>query len=71
MESDPTIGNAADEAGLVGEDKAAEEEPESPQIDEDGQSRATDEETETPSMEGDHESTNQPDYTSASNPSAA
>jgi hypothetical protein len=71
MESDPTIGNAADEAGLVGEDKAAEEEPESQQIDEDGQSRVTDEETETPPVEGDDESTDQPDYTSASNPSAA
>jgi hypothetical protein len=71
MESDPTIGNAADDAGSVGEDKAAEEEPELQQVDEDAPSRATEEELETPSADGDDESTDQPDYTSASKPSAA
>jgi len=71
MESDPTIGNAADEAGQVSEEKSAEEEADSPQIAEDGRSRATDDGTEPPSMQGHDESADQPDYRSASNPSAA
>jgi hypothetical protein len=41
------------------------------QVDEDAPSRATEEELETPSADGDDESTDQPDYTSASKPSAA
>jgi hypothetical protein len=70
MESDPTIGNAADDTRSVGEGRAAEDEPESQQVDEDAPPRAPEEVTETPSVEGD-ESADQPDYTSESKPSAA
>jgi hypothetical protein len=71
MESDPTIGNAGDEAVLVGGDYATEDESRSQQVDEDSQTRATDEGSATPSLAGDDDSTGESNYRPASNPSAA